>query len=288
MGCLTGSCKNMGIVEMLAVLHLDFIRYAIAAGVLAAVACGVIGPLVVVNRLVFLSGGVAHAAYGGIGLALFLGLCPTLGAMGFSVVIALLMGLITIRDRERSDTVIGVMWAMGMALGVILVDLTPGYNVDLMSYLFGSILVVPGSDLVWMVLLDVVVVAVVGLFYREFLAVSYDQEFAVTVGVPVRLLYFLLIVLVAMTVVMLIRVVGLLLVIALLTIPAYIAERHTRSLAKMMAGAVCYSLLFTLSGLAASFEFNLSSGASIIMIAGIGFFIAASRPDGRGRRERRS
>lgn len=254
------------------ILQLDFMQNALTAGLLAAIACGIIGPLVVVNRLVFLSGGIAHAAFGGIGLAFYFGFSPTAGALSFSVFSAMLMGAITAGNRQRSDTIIGVLWALGMALGVILIDLTPGYNVDLMSYLFGSILAVPASDLQLMVALDLTILLAIVLCYRQYLAISYDEEFALVAGVPVRALYFTLLVLIAMSVVMLIRVVGLVLVIALLTIPAYLAEKWTGSLRAMMVCSVVLSVFFTLAGLVLAVAFNLSSGASIILAAAACFF----------------
>jgi zinc transport system permease protein len=257
------------------ILHYEFMRNAIWAGVLVSIACGIMGALVVVNRIVFISGGIAHAAYGGIGLAIFIGIPPILGATLFSVVIAILMGWFTFQNREGSDTVIGVMWALGMALGVILVDLTPGYHRDLMSYLFGSILTVPPTDLVFMGLLDALVLLVIGLFYKELLSFSYDDTFTATRGVPVRLLHFLLLVLIALSVVMLIRVVGLILVIALLTIPASIAGQFTYSLKRMMGLGCVLGAVFILSGLWLSYEFNLTSGATIVMVACTAYVLSA-------------
>ncbi|MBW1712711.1 MAG: metal ABC transporter permease [Deltaproteobacteria bacterium] len=259
---------------MMDALGYDFMRQAVLAGLLASVACGLVGTLVVVNRIVFISGGLAHGAYGGLGLALFLGLPPVLGAVGFSLALALMMALLTFRHRQRADTVIGVLWAVGMALGVILIDLTPGYNVDLMSYLFGSILAVSNLDL-WLIAgLDAAVVSLVALVYNGFLAMSYDQEFAATRGVPVRALHLSLLVMVALAVVLVIRVVGLLLVIALLTIPPSIAEEHCRSLKAMMVLSVALCALFCLAGLALSYWLNLTTGPSIIMVAAA-FFLAS-------------
>ncbi|MGA2028324.1 MAG: metal ABC transporter permease, partial [Syntrophobacteraceae bacterium] len=128
---------------MLDAFQSEFMRNALLAGLLASVACGIIGTLVVVNRIVFISGGIAHAAYGGIGLAFFFGIAPLAGAVGFALVIAMIMSAVTLKNKQRADTVVGVLWAVGMALGIIMIDLTPGYNADLMSYLFGSILAVP-------------------------------------------------------------------------------------------------------------------------------------------------
>jgi len=271
---------------MLDALHYEFMRNALLAGVLASIACGTIGSLVVVNRLVFLSGGIAHAAYGGIGLAFFFGLPYTLGTLGFSLGIAMLMAAVTLKARHRTDTIIGVLWAFGMALGVVLLDLTPGYNVDLMSYLFGSILAVPRSDLWLMIALTAVIILTIGLLYNSFLAMSYDREFAQLRGVPVRFLHFVLLGMVALAVVMIIRVVGLILVIALLSIAPYIAEKYSGSLRSMMVIATLLNVFFTTAGLWLSYALNLTSGATIIMVGAACF--SASLVVERLRSKRRS
>ena len=255
-------------------LNFEFMRNALMAGILVSITCGIIGTLVVVNRIVFISGGIAHSAFGGIGLAFYMGLPPSIGAALFSIAAAMVMGIASLKNKQRADTIIGVIWAVGMALGIILIDLTPGYNVDLMSYLFGSIMTVPQSDLWFMVAINLVILLIVLIFYKEFLAMSYDEEFLYVVGIPVRALYFLLLGMIALCVVMVIRVVGLILVIALLTIPPYIAERFTKSLAKMMALSSFLGILFTMVGLWFSYNYNLTSGATIIMVAGFAFFIS--------------
>jgi zinc transport system permease protein len=191
---------------------------------------------------------------------------------------ALIMALVTLHARERVDTVIGVIWAAGMALGIILLDFTPGYNVDLMSYLFGSILAVPRSDLWLMGGMAAVVIALVLVFYRGFMVMSFDEEFARSRGVPVNFLYILLIVMVGLCVVMIIRVVGLILVIALLTIPPFIAERRTRSLRVMMIVSTILSAVFTVTGLMFSYALDITSGASIIAVAAVGFFLSLLIP----------
>ncbi len=252
---------------MLEALQFEFMRNALMAGLLASLICGVIGTLVVVNRIAFFAGGIAHASYGGIGLSFFFGLPYLAGTMGFSIAAALFMAAIKFKNKQRADTVIGVVWAAGMALGILLLDLTPGYNVDLMSYLFGSILSVPGSELWQMLVLSILLILTVAFYYNDLLALSYDEEFARLRGVPVRPLYFLLMGMIAISVVMVIRVVGLILVIALLTIPPYIAEKYSRSLVIMMVRSGILSALFTLAGLWLSCAFNLTSGAAIIMVA---------------------
>jgi zinc transport system permease protein len=256
---------------MLDLLHYDFMRNALAAGLLVSVACGVVGTLVVVNRLAFLAGGVAHAAYGGLGLAAFFSWTPMAGAVPFSIISSLLMGWVSRNNKERSDAIIGVMWALGMAIGIIMIDLKGGYFVDLMSYLFGSILAVPRESLLVMAGLDVVILLAVGILYKEILAMSYDDEFALVSGIRVGVLYYLIILMIALTVIMLIKVVGLILVIALFTIPASMAELFTKNLRRMMAISTLLGMVFTTAGLLLSARLNLTAGATIIMVAGIAY-----------------
>jgi len=259
---------------MIDVFEFEFMRNALLAGLLVSVICGIIGTLVVVNRLVFLSGGIAHAAFGGIGLSFLLGLPVMAVTLCFSFVVALILAGVTLKAKHRSDTIVGVLWAVGMALGVIFLDLTPGYNVDLMSYLFGSILMVTHFDLLVMVVVAILVFLITGCYYQDFLAMSYDEEFARLRNVPVKPLYFLLVCMIALSVVVIIRVVGLILIIALLTIPPYIAEKYATSLRTMMVFSALLSCLFTSSGLLLSYFLNVTSGAAIIMVAAVGFFIS--------------
>lgn len=252
---------------MIEALGYEFMRNALMASVLASLACGMIGSLVVINRLVFMAGGVAHAAYGGVGLAFFTGWPVLPCTVGFTLVASGVMGAATLDQSHRRDTLIGVLWAAGMAAGILLLDFTPGYKADLMSFLFGSVLAVPQADLWLMLGLDIVVAASVLAFYKDFLAMAYDFEFARARGVPVTALYFVLLALVAVSVVMVIRVVGLVLVIALLTIPPRMAERKARSLGRMMLLSTLWSLVFCFAGLALAYRFDLTSGASIIAVA---------------------
>lgn len=251
-----------------------FMRHALAAGVLISVACGVVGTVVVLNRMVFISAGIAHAAYGGIGLGYFFRFNPVWGAMVFSVAAALGMGAVQRRTRERADTLIGVMWAVGMAAGVILIDRTQGYKADVLSYLFGSILTVSVGDLALMAALDIVLILGAWLFHKELLALSFDETFATIQNVPVERFYLVLLCLVALTVVLLMRVVGLILVIALLTMPAAIAAMFVRDMRRMMALAAVLGMLFTTAGLWLSFRHDLTSGATIILTAAAGYLAA--------------
>jgi zinc transport system permease protein len=248
------------------ILSMEFMRNALWASLLVSLGGGVIGSLVVVNRQVFMAGGVAHTAYGGVGLAFYAGLPVLPCAVGFTVPAAMLMAAFSFERPERADGITGIMWAAGMAFGIILMDLTPGYNVDLMSYLFGSLLTVSRADLWFMLALDVLILSVVLYWYKDFLSLSFDMEFARAVGVPARFLYILMQVLTAVTVVMIIQVAGLILVIALLTIPPMLAEMYTDSLWKMMLLSSLLSLTFCLSGLALSYHFDLTSGASIVAV----------------------
>jgi zinc transport system permease protein len=248
-------------------LHFDFMRTALLSGVLVSVACGVVGSLVVVNRLSALSGGIAHAAYGGLGLAVFLRWPPLLGAVLFSLAASGVMGYVNQRNKERSDTVIGVVWAAGMAFGILMIDVSKGYYVDMMSYLFGSILAVPWSSVVFMTILDIIIIVTVVLLFKEFVGISYDEEFSLISGVPVKILYYILVVLIALSVVLLIRVVGLILVIALFTIPASIAEMFTKNLKRIMVIASALGIVFTISGLMLSYFLDITSGATIILTA---------------------
>ena len=259
---------------MIEALQFEFIRNALLAGLLASVICGVVGTLIVVNRLVFLSGGIAHSAYGGIGLAFFMGWPYMIGATSFAFASSMVMAAVSIKSKQRADTIIGVMWSVGMATGILLLDMTPGYNVDLMSYLFGSILSVPRSELISMGCLTIGILLIIFFFYDDLLAMSYDEEFAQVRGVAVRPLYFMLIGTVAITVVIVVQVVGLILVIALLTIPPYIAEKYTKSLLQMMLLSCAMGMGFIAVGLWGAYQYDLTSGAAIIFVAGSGFFLS--------------
>lgn len=249
---------------MLELLSMDFMQNAIIAAVLVAVACGVMGTFVVVNRLMALSGGIAHASFGGVGLACILGFSPMLGSLGFAFACAMVMGILTWQHRKQADTTIGVIWAGGMALGVILTDLTPGYSGDMMSFLFGSILTVPTELLYWMAGLLVLILGTVAASYRKFLAISFDPEFAKVRGLPVAAYYMLLIALIALTVVIAVQAVGMILVIALLTIPAYIAGSYSKNLVQMIVISVLISLVLVLAGLLLACQLNFVVGPTII------------------------
>lgn len=254
---------------MIEALSFEFMQHALLAGILVSFASGIIGSLIVVNRMVFLAGGIAHTSYGGIGMAVYFGFPIFLGASIFAVLSAILIATLTLKKRDRMDTFIGLIWAVGMAIGVIFIDLSSGYNVDLMSYLFGSILAVSTQDLYFMGSLLAIILFVIIFWYRDILAVSYDSEYAGLRGVNVRFFYTLILILSALTVVIAIKVVGLILVIAMLTIPVYIAEKLSSSLFVMMFVSGLIATVFTVVGLWFSYTYDLTSGASIIMVSAV-------------------
>ena len=258
---------------MIEALGYEFIQNAIIAGVIVSFISGIIGSLIVVNRMVFLAGGIAHAAYGGVGLAIYSGLSIFLSTSIFAIIAALFMAFVTIKQREKIDIFIGLIWAAGMAIGIVFIDLTPGYNVDLMIYLFGSILAVESNDIYFMSILFIVVIFTITFWYRDILAVSYDSEYAQLRGISVKFFYTLILVLSALTVVIAIKIVGLILVIALLTIPIYIAQTLTSSLSSMMISSGFIATAFTLVGLWISYTYNLTSGACIILVASVSLII---------------
>jgi zinc transport system permease protein len=258
------------------VLNQPFMQHALIVGLLASLACGIIGTYVVVKRIVFISGGISHAVLGGMGIAYYYGQSPFHGAVLSALAAALVIGFVNIHYHQHEDTIIGALWAIGMAVGILFIYKTPGYNVDLMSYLFGNILMVGGKTL-WLVAgLDGVIVSLVLLLYKRFLAVCFDEEYSKLQGVGVVATYLLLLCLVAITVVILIQVVGIILVIALLTLPAATARYFSRSLGQMMALASLLGALFTTAGLIVSYEPNLPAGATIVVIAGSAYLLATA------------
>jgi len=252
---------------MTGILSFVFFQHAVIAGLLASVACGVIGTCVVLRKIATLSGGISHSAFGGIGLGYWAGIDPLIGALVVAVGSALSVEALKKRGVAAEDTVIAVMWAAGMAAGILFVSLTPGYAPDLLTYLFGNILLVPGLDLWLMAALDAVIVVLAAIFYHQIMAVSFDEEFAAITGVRTTAIDTLLLVLTGLSVVMLIRVVGVILVIALLTIPAAIATRYLSRVWQIMVAATFIGVLCTMGGIGLSVAAGSPSGASITLLA---------------------
>jgi len=253
-----------------------FLQYALLGGLLASIACGLMGPFVVVRRIGYVAGGIAHSLLWGLGLALVLGQSPLLGATLAALVGALLIGWVTLHWREQEDTVISALWSIGMAGGVLLIAHSPGYQTDLMSYLFGNILMVTPQDVRLMLALDACLILLTTLFYRHFLALSFDEEFARLRGLPTLGLYLLLLCMIALTIVLVMQVVGMILLIALLTLPAAIAAQHAGNLGRMMLLASALGVLFSLLGLDVSYQLDYPTGATIILITGIAYLASTA------------
>ena len=260
---------------MFEALELELFQRALIAGLLASVACGVVGTFVVVKRMASISGGLSHAAFGGVGLGYLLGFSPMLGGTAFALASALLIGFVYLRNDQNLDTLIAMVWAVGMALGMLFISMTPGYAPDLSSYLFGSILFVPEQYLWMAIVFDVLVCVVVARYFRQFQSVSFDQEFSVVAGVRVELMFLTLMTLTGLAVVLLIRVVGVILTIALLTTPAVIARHWCYSLVRMMVVATLVTALCTVLGLFLSYRFSVPSGPLIVLIV-MGLFCVSA------------
>ncbi|CAM0117811.1 metal ABC transporter permease [Rhabdochlamydiaceae symbiont of Dictyostelium giganteum] len=259
-------------------LVFPFLISSFLAGLASSITGGIIGSYVVVKRIVFITGSIAHSVLGGMGFFLWLKrsygwtfLDPLEGALLAAILSALLIGWIHLRYQEREDTIIAAIWSTGMALGVIFISLTPGYNVELMNFLFGNILWVSQKDLLLLGGLTAVVILIALIFHQKFQAVCFDEVESELRGIPVTFYYLLLLNLVAISVVILIQVVGSILVISMLTIPPAIANQFFHKLSAMMLGSIVCGLIFTTTGLAISFFFNLPPGATIALISAIAY-----------------
>jgi zinc transport system permease protein len=258
-----------------------FLRLSLAVGLAASIAFGIIGTYVVTRRISYLAGAVSHCVLGGIGLSLWLastgvmkGVDPVYGALAAALVAAFIIGRFGRRPGQREETMIGATWAIGMAIGIIFIDLTPGYF-DLASYLFGDILLVSYRDLARILALDLVIILFAAGFYHQLLAVCFDEEFARLRGLKVEFYYQALLALTAVTVVLMIRVVGIVMVIAMLTLPAATGALFARRLVEMMLLAILFAAIAALAGLTLSYNLNLSSGPVIVMVSGIIYLTAA-------------
>jgi zinc transport system permease protein len=256
-----------------------FLRYALVTGVLASFSFGIVGSYVVARRISYIAGAIAHSVLGGIGAGLYLQAkyhlpwChPMICAVVTGLLAAIIIGLVSLRASQREDTVIGAIWASGMAVGLIFLAKTPGY-VDAMSYLFGNILLISRTDLLLVVILDVLVIFFSVFFYNRFLAVCFDDEYARLRGLNVEFYFLLLLCLTALTVVLLVRIVGIVLVIALLTLPAAVAGVLARRLWQMIILAIAFCMFFVIVGLGYSYKLDLPSGPTIIIFAGLVYLL---------------
>ena len=254
------------------ILSYSFVQNAILASILASIVCGIIGVIIVEKKLVMMSGGIAHTAYGGVGLGYLLGFEPIIGAGIFAVIAALGIGKVKRSGNTKSDVIIALFWSLGMALGIAFVGLMPGYPPNLDSYLFGNILSVTKIDTYMIAVMAFIVVITMIVFFNDWKAYLFDEKFAKIIKIKTVFLDNLLLILVAITVVTLIRVVGIILIIALLTAPAAISGLFTDKLKNRMFIAIGFGIFFCLLGLVTSYIFNIASGATIIIVAVITYF----------------
>jgi zinc transport system permease protein len=259
---------------IIALLNYSFMQHALIACLLASIGCGIIGTYVVVKKVGFLAGGIAHSVLAGMGMAYFFGGSPLIGAMVAALVAAILIGWINLRWHQHEDVLIAAFWSVGMAIGIMFIAKTPGYNIDLMSYLFGNILLVSTQDLYLMLILDIAIIVMTLLFYKQFLAAAFDEEVARLRNINVEFFYILMLCMVALTVVLLIQIVGLILILALLILPAASAGQFVISIKRMMILAVLLSMVITTSGLMLSYQPDLPSGSMIIILAGIVYLLS--------------
>lgn len=274
---------GMNMTELLTALSdpdLPFLRYALLTGLLASISFGIIGTFVVVRRISYIAGAISHCVLGGIGAGLYLQnvagiswFTPVHGAIIVALLAAFILTEVSMHAKEREDSIIGALWAGGMAIGLLFIARTPGYF-DPMSYLFGNILLITKNDLFFVIALDTLTLVIVGVFYNKFLALCFDEEYARLRGIRTHWLYLLLLCLTALTIVLLVRIVGIIMVIALLTLPAAIAGNFARCIWQMMLIATLICAVFIVAGLGISYSLDLPSGSIIILIATAAYLLS--------------
>lgn len=255
------------------IFNYTFLANAVIAALLSAVACGIIGSYIVVRRLVFLSGGITHSSFGGIGIAYYLGLNPILGAAVFAVLSAFSIELLSDKGRMREDSTIGILWSLGMAVGIIFVFLTPGYAPNLMSFLFGNILLVTMDNILWLAAFDIILLATMAGFYRTIIYTALDREYAATQGVRVRVVNLVMMTLVALAIVLNIKVVGIVLLVSLLTLPAVAANQLSNNYKSITWLATLFAASATVAGLCINYYINVPAGATATVIMALLFFV---------------
>ena len=252
----------------------DLISSSIYASILLSIAIAVIGSLIVINKTTAITGSIAHGSFGGIGLALYLGSSVILTTSIFTVILAVILAFITIKFPHRQDSLIGVIWAVGMSIGIIFLSLTSGYQSDALSYLFGNILLVENKDLIFMGIIDILLLISIIFLYHRFLAMSYDREFLTLRGINANLLYTYFLILTSLTIVMSVRAIGIILILALFTIPSLIAEKFTKKFYSMMILSGILGAIFMISGIIISFYYNISPTPTIVIIAAVALILS--------------
>ena len=254
-------------------LQYTFFQHALLGSLLTAITCGIVGTYVVARRLVFISGGITHASFGGLGLGFYLGMNPILMAMVFSVLSVFGVEWASKTQNVREDSAIAGVWALGMALGVIFIFLTPGYSPNLSAYLFGNILTISMADIIWVAALAVVLIAVFSLYLREIVYVAFDSDFAKTQHIHVKWIEYMMMFFIALTIVLSIRLVGIMLLMSLLTLPQITINLFTSDFKKIIWGSIGLGFLSCVTGLVLSYFLNVPSGAFIILVLVMIFLI---------------
>ncbi len=260
--------------QVFSLLQYKFFLNAFFAALLTSISCGIVGTYIVSRRIVFISGGITHSSFGGVGIGYFLGIHPIIGAAIVAVLSALGVEFFSRKANLRNDSIIAMFWAFGMALGIIFIYLTPGYAPNLMSYLFGSILTVSGNELLFMIIITAIVAIFYIIFYRTIVFISFDEEFSATQRVPVQFFNYFLLTLVALTVVINIKVVGIILVLSLLTVPQNVANLFSKKFSAIIFMSILFGFVGSMVGLISAYFFNIPSGASIVFTLILIFFLA--------------
>lgn len=251
---------------MFEIFQFQFFQKALIIAVLASISAGVMGTYIVVKRMSLISGSIAHTAFGGLGIGYYMNTNPLLGGIIFSLISAVSIAFFRKSSRSRLDTLLSFLWATGMAVGLVFIFLTPGYSTDLFTYLFGNILLVSQADLLMVVVLDLIIIGTVLLMYNSFLAITFDEEHAETRNLSVTLINMILFGLIALTIVATIRVVGIVLMIAILTMPAAAAQMFHKTIKKIMFTATLITLFSAVFGLMVSYYLNFATGPIIVLI----------------------
>lgn len=250
-----------------AVFSYTFMRNAVLAALLASVVTGIIGTVAIEKKLISMSGGIAHASFGGIGLGYLLGFEPIWGGLCFAVGSSALICKMPKNMKIKADTMVGILWSFGMALGILFISLAPGYMPDITSYLFGDILSVSTNSIVYMAVFTVVVTVLFFSMYNYIVAYLFDEEYAAARGINIKLLKWMVYIMIPIGIIVLVKIVGIILTIALMTIPVSIAKMFFRSFGKVIIFSMLFSFLLCMAGLAASYYMNIPSGVSIVIIS---------------------
>lgn len=250
-----------------AILNYSFMQNAFIAAILSSILCGIIGTIIVEKKLVSMSGGIAHTSFGGIGLGYLIGIQPIITGMIFAIVASISIPMIKRKTDAEADTLIGVFWATGMALGILFIGLTPGYPPDMTSYLFGDILTVSTLYLILISALSITVLIIIYSMFNYWKVFLFDEDYLKVMGINIQMFEKILYILIALSIVLLIKVVGMILAIALLTIPPAISKLFTKRLKEMMISATILSAFLSIGGLVISYYFDIPSGATIILLS---------------------